>query len=110
MDIPKDAAECEAFFRNAIKMTLKNKFPWTILTLIVDQMSPTINEAKELVKVLLNELQILQKKHKERVLIKCGQLRITGQLKMLSAFHQKKMQTTFISNIDTDNFLKIWTT
>ena len=61
MDIPKDAADCEAFFRNAIKMTLENKFPWTILALIVNQMSPTVEEAKELVKVLLNELQILQR-------------------------------------------------
>ena len=50
MDIPKDAADCEAFFRNAIKMTLENKFPWTILALIVDQMSPTVKEAKQLVK------------------------------------------------------------
>ena len=31
-----------------------------------------------------------------------------GQLEMLSAFHQKKMRTTFIfPNIDADNFLKI---
>ena len=65
MDIPRDAADCEAFFRNAVKLTLENKFPWAILTLIVDQMSPTVKEAKELVKVLLNELQILQKKHLE---------------------------------------------
>ena len=56
MDIPRDAGDCKAFFRNAIKMTLENKFPWTILTLIVDQMSPTVEEAKELVKALLNEL------------------------------------------------------
>ena len=67
MDIPRDAGDCKAFFRNAIKLTLENKFPWTILTLIVDQMSPTVKEAKELVKVLLNELQILQKKHKELI-------------------------------------------
>ena len=67
MDIPRDSADCEAFFRNAIKMTLENKFPWTILALIVDQMSPTVEEAKELVKVLLNELQILQKKHQELI-------------------------------------------
>ena len=67
MDIPKDAADCEAFFRNAVKLTLENKFPWTILALIVDQMSPTVEEAKELVKVLLNELQILQKKHQQLI-------------------------------------------
>ena len=61
----KMASNCEAYFKNSIQMALQNNFSWKILALMLDEMTPTLSKTKELVKVLLNELQTLQKKHQE---------------------------------------------
>ena len=55
--------KCQAYFKSSIQMALENKFPWTTLALMLDQMTPTLNQSKELVKVLLSELQTLQEKY-----------------------------------------------
>ena len=61
------ASNCEAYFKNSIQMALENNFSWTTLALMLDEMTPTLTKTKQLVKVLLNELQTLQKKHQEFV-------------------------------------------
>ena len=58
-------SNCEAYFKNSIQMALENNFSWTTLALMLDEMTPTLNKTKELVKVLLEELEKLQKKHQE---------------------------------------------
>ena len=60
-----DVVKSQAYFKSSIQMALGNKFPWTTLALTLDQMTPTLNQSKELVKVLLSELQSLQEKHQE---------------------------------------------
>ena len=59
------AMKCQEYFKSSIQMALENKFHWTTLALILDQMTPTLSQSKELVKVLLSELQTLQEKHQE---------------------------------------------
>ena len=44
-------------------MALENKFSWITLASMLDQMTPTLSQSKELVKVLLNEFQKFQRKH-----------------------------------------------
>ena len=61
------ASNCEAYFKNSIQMALENNFSWTTLALMLDEMTPTLTKTKQLVQVLLNELQTLQKKHQEFV-------------------------------------------
>ena len=63
----KMASNCEAYFKNSIQMALENNVSWTTLALMLDEMTPTLTKTKELVKVLLEELQKLQKKHQEFV-------------------------------------------
>ena len=65
MKISNGEAESEAFFSNAVKMALKNRFSWTTLASMLDQMTPTLVQSKELVRVLLNEIQNLQRKYSE---------------------------------------------
>ena len=60
-------SNCEAYFKHSIKMALENNFSWTTLAFMLDEMTPTLSKTKQLVKVLLEELQKLQKEHQQMV-------------------------------------------
>ena len=68
MDDTKDTIQSdEAYFKYSIQIALENKFSWITLASMLDQMTPTLSQSKELVRVLLKELQNLQRKHQELV-------------------------------------------
>ena len=67
MENTRDTIQNEAYFKYSIQMALQNKFSWTTLASMLDQMTPTVGQSKELVRVLLKELQNLQKKHQELI-------------------------------------------
>ena len=67
MKISKEELECEAYYKNSIQMALENKFSWTTLESVFDQMTPTLSQSKELVKVLLDVIQNLQNQYQELV-------------------------------------------
>ena len=50
----------EKHFKNTIALGLDKKLPWLRLASILDEMTPTLEETKLLVKVLLQELQAMQ--------------------------------------------------
>ena len=59
------ASNCEKYFKYSIKMALENNFSWTTLASMLEEMTPTLSKTKQLVKVLLEVLKKLQKKHLE---------------------------------------------
>ena len=67
MDYSKEEIECEAYYKHSIQMALENKFSWTTLASVFDQMSPTLSQSKDLVKILLDVIQNLQKQYQELV-------------------------------------------
>ena len=52
--------ENEKHFKNTIALALDKKLPWLRLASILDEMTPTLEVTKQLVKVLLQELQAMQ--------------------------------------------------
>ena len=67
MDTSKEEIECEAYYKHSIQMALENKFSWTTLASVFDQMTPTLSQSKDLVKILLDVIQNLQKQYQELV-------------------------------------------
>ena len=67
MKISKEEIECESYYKHSIQMSLENKFSWTTLASVFDQMTPTLSQSKDLVKVLLDVIQDLQKQYQEMV-------------------------------------------
>ena len=67
MKISKEEIECESYYKHSIQMALENKFSWTTLASVFDQMTPTLSQSKDLVKVLLDVIQNLQKQYQELV-------------------------------------------
>ena len=67
MKISKDEIECEAYYKHSIQMALENKLSWTTLASVFDQMTPTLSQSKDLVKVLLDVIQNFQKQYQELV-------------------------------------------
>ena len=67
MDTLKEEIECEAYYKHSIQMALENKFSWTTLASVFDQMTPTLSQSKDLVKVLLDIIQNLHKRYQEMV-------------------------------------------
>ena len=67
MKISKDKIEYEAYYKHSIQMALENKFSWTTLASVLDQMTPTLAQSKDLVKVLLDVIQNQQKQYQELV-------------------------------------------
>ena len=57
-------AQLEKFFGNAIKLALQDQMSWSILTSLVDDMTSTLDQCKQLIKILLKELQIIHKQKK----------------------------------------------
>ena len=66
MDTSKEEIECEAYYKHSIQMALENKFSWTTLASVFDQMTPTLSQSKDLVKILLDVIQNLQKQYQEQ--------------------------------------------
>ena len=51
----------ERFFKNAIKLALQDKLSWSTLVSLVNEMTSTLDECKQLIKILIKELQTIQK-------------------------------------------------
>ena len=67
METSKNGSNFETDSKYIIKMTLEHKFSWSTLALMLDEMTPTLNQSKQLVKVLLEELQNQQDKYQNLV-------------------------------------------
>ena len=67
MDPSKNGSNFETDSKCIIRMTLEHKFSWTTLALMLDDMTPTLKHSKQLVNLLLNELQNLQDKYQNLV-------------------------------------------
>ena len=60
-------------FSYFVKMALQNRMPWNVLAFNLNSLAPTLNETKEIIGILLKELETLQLtlKKKEQQLEKC---------------------------------------
>ena len=67
METSKNGSNFETDSKYIIQMALEHKFSWSTLALMLDEMTPTLKHSKQLVKVLLNELQNLQDKYQNLV-------------------------------------------
>ena len=67
MDTSKNGSNFETDSKYIIKMALEHKFSWSTLALMLDEMTPTLKHFKQLVKVLLEELQNQQDKYQNLV-------------------------------------------
>ena len=47
-------------FTYFIAMALQNRMPWNILSFLLKRLAPTLNETREIICILLTELQALQ--------------------------------------------------
>ena len=54
-------AQLEKFFVNAIKLALQDQMPWSMLASVLDNVTLSLDQCKQLIKILLEELQILHK-------------------------------------------------
>ena len=56
-------------FSNFVALTLENRMPWKTLNSLLFDLAPTLNETREIISILLKELEALQstlqKKEKE---------------------------------------------
>ena len=43
-----------------VGMALQNTMPWNTLAILLKKLSPTLNEAREIINILLKELETLQ--------------------------------------------------
>ena len=43
-----------------VGMALQNTMPWNTLAILLKKLSPTLNEAREIIDILLKELEALQ--------------------------------------------------
>ena len=59
-----EESQLEKYVSIPIKMTIENKIPWTTLASLLDEMAPTLKECKQLIKILLKELQIVHRQKK----------------------------------------------
>ena len=88
-------------FSYFVTMTLQNRMPWKMLSSNLFNLAPTLNETKEIILILLKELEtlhlILQKKHQE--LAKYQSSSFTAEIQISNIEHQSK---TLESEITTD--------
>ena len=47
-------------FSHFITMALQNRMPWNILSFLLKRLAPTLNETREIISILLKELETLQ--------------------------------------------------
>ena len=59
-EITMDNSDKEGHFKNTITLALNKNIPWEKLPLILHEMTPTLEETKQLVQVLLDLLQTMQ--------------------------------------------------
>ena len=53
--------QLEKYFEKSIRMALEEKLSWPILALLLDNMASTLVECKQLIKMILKELQTIHK-------------------------------------------------
>ena len=53
----ENSEKLEKYFENSIKMALEDKLSWSILASLLDDMASNLVECKQLIKILLKELQ-----------------------------------------------------
>ena len=47
-------------FSHFVSLALQNTIPWPTLSMLFKDLAPTLNETREIIKVLLKELEALQ--------------------------------------------------
>ena len=100
MDTSKEEIECEAYYKHSIQMALENKFSWTTLASVFDQMTPTLSQSKDLVKILLDVIQNLQKQYQEMVQHEAN---VSNENNQLEGIEKLKKE----SNFEPSNCFKI---
>ena len=83
-------------FSHFVALTLQDRMPWKMLSSILINLAPTLNETREIICILLKELEALQStlQKKEKELAKyqnCGSLTKTQESNIE---HQKKTLET----------------
>ena len=63
----QELPQLEKYFRNSVKMAIQDKMTWSTLSLLLEDMAPTLLECKQLVKILLQELQNIKQMLDEKV-------------------------------------------
>ena len=54
-------------FSNFVALTLENRMPWKTLSLLLNDLAPTLNETREIIiSILLKELEALQSRFKQK--------------------------------------------
>ena len=61
---PEEDSQLEKYVSVPIKMTIEDKMSWSMLASLLDGMTPTLKDCKQLIKILLKELQIAYKQKK----------------------------------------------
>ena len=86
-------------FSYFVTMTLQNRMPWKMLSSNLFNLAPTLNETKEIILILLKELEtlhlILQKKDQE--LSKYQSSSFTAEIQISNIEHQNKTLETEIT-------------
>ena len=57
-------------FSHFVLMTIQNRMSWKILASLFTELAPTLNETREIISILLKELEALQLEKKEELLEK----------------------------------------
>ena len=60
--LPNDTGTKQTIFCNLIDMALQKKMPWAMLANTLDCIIPSFEESKQVIKILLKELENLQLK------------------------------------------------
>ena len=56
---PEEESQLERYVSVPIKLTIENKMSWTTLASLLDGIAPTLKDCKQLIRILLKELQIV---------------------------------------------------
>ena len=62
-DLEEDS-QLEKYVCVPMKMTFENKMSWSMLASLLDGMTPSLKDCKQLIKILLKELQIVYQQKK----------------------------------------------
>ena len=61
MENSEKMLQLKKYFENSVKMALEEKLSWSILASLLDDMASNLVECKQLIRILLKELQIMHK-------------------------------------------------
>ena len=78
-------------FSHFVALTLQSRMPWKMLSSILINLAPTLNETREIISILLKELEALQSifKLKEKELEKYQGIAFTAKIQKSNIEHQK---------------------